>query len=222
MRGRRRWGARWSGLESTATATATQLLLSCTWTDRSATSNPQIRGWSLPSSKQAVLGSLGLSFFWGKRGMEIAIETETETGILNPMCSQNSQGQVTYQLSSPSSSFHATSQRALMRPGNRGPASGARLSGRKEASCLKLLLLARVGWRCQLPVCEPDCLPSCAPHQPRWAIIAFISTSPPPPTCSQHTSDHASDDSLLIVNQPHQDSCEVCHLSCTGDSIPCY
>lgn len=64
-----------------------------------------------PPSKQAVLGSLGHSFSWGKRMMGIAIETETETGILNPMCStQNSQGQVTYQVSS---SFHATSQEHL-------------------------------------------------------------------------------------------------------------
>lgn len=46
--------------------------------------------------------------------MGIAIETETDTEILNPMClTQNSQGQVTYQLCSRSSSFHATSQEHL-------------------------------------------------------------------------------------------------------------
>lgn len=146
----------------------------CTWTDRSATSNPQIRGWSLRSSKQAVLGSLGLSFSWGKRMMGIAIETETETGILNPMCSQNFQGQVTYQLSS---SFHATSQEHLCDQG-----TGAQLQVsdcQAEKRPLPRLLEAvtvsagGVGWRRQLPACEPDCLPSCAPHRPRWVDHRF-------------------------------------------------
>lgn len=82
--------------------------------------------------------------------------------------------------------------------------------GGREASRLELLLLVRATWRCQLPACEPDSLPSCAPQPVNQGGLttAFISTSTTAAaiitlaTGPGHAPDYASDDSLLIIANP--------------------
>lgn len=97
---------------------------------------------------------LGLSFSSGKGEMGIAIETQAE--IPNPMYS--TQGLL------PS---HPDQAAPVMLPAKgtyavREPGTSSRRG--REASRLKLLLLVRASWCCQLPACEPDSLPSCAPQ----------------------------------------------------------
>ena len=119
--------------------------------------------------------------------------------------------------------------RALMRPGTGGarPMSQCRTQP-GEASGLKLLpvSLAWVSWHCQLPACEPDSSPSCAPHPSTkdGLITAFISTSTPlhhepsTPSCCECTYDRYSAD------LPSYRTCSrngLCSMSppCTADSI---